>query len=214
MLTAYYSRGCDSETMFGKYKIAKSENFKKNLTDSEVEKAVKDAIERVGLSYEEVKNRSPFDLSGGQKRRVAIAGVIVTKPEILVLDEPAAGLDPLGKSEIMQLLHDLHDEWCKTVIIVSHDMDEIAENCNRAAIFSEGKTVAIGEPKNLFKDVDGIRALGLDVPFAAKLSNGLKEKNILIECDFTLADFVEKTLQFAKTKGAGACSSEGGGEDA
>ena len=189
-------------------------NFKKNLTDSEVEKAVKDAIERVGLSYEEVKNRSPFDLSGGQKRRVAIAGVIVTKPEILVLDEPAAGLDPLGKSEIMQLLHDLHDEWCKTVIIVSHDMDEIAENCNRAAIFSEGKTVAIGEPKNLFKDVDGIRALGLDVPFAAKLANGLKERNILIECDFTLADFVEKTLQFAKTRGAGACLSKGGGEDA
>lgn len=189
-------------------------NFKKNLTDSEVEKAVKEAIERVGLSYEEVKNRSPFDLSGGQKRRVAIAGVIVTKPEILVLDEPAAGLDPLGKSEIMQLLHDLHAEWCKTVIIVSHDMDEIAGNCNRAAIFSEGKTVAIGEPKNLFKDVDGIRALGLDVPFAAKLSNGLKEKNILIECDFTLADFVEKTLQFAKTKGAGACLSKGGGEDA
>ena len=189
-------------------------NFKKDLTQAETEEAVRNAIERVGLSYDEVKNRSPFELSGGQKRRVAIAGVIVTKPEILVLDEPAAGLDPLGKSEIMSLLHQLHKEWCKTVIIVSHDMDEIAENCNRAAIFSEGKTVAIGEPSALFNNVKKMTSLGLDVPFTAKIVEALKEKNILIECDYTLADFVDKTLQFAQTEGVGMRSSEGGGEDA
>ena len=189
-------------------------NFRKDLTDAETEAAVREAIETVGLPYEEVKKRSPFELSGGQRRRVAIAGVIVTKPEILVLDEPAAGLDPLGKSEIMSLLHKLHSEWCKTVIIVSHDMDEIAENCNRAVIFSEGKTVSIGAPRELFKATDKMEELGLDVPFTAKLVNALKEKNIAIECDYTLADFVEKVLQFAKTAGAGMRLNEGGGENA
>ena len=80
-------------------------------------------------------------MSGGQKRRVAIAGVIVTKPRILILDEPAAGLDPKGKNEIMELLHKLHREWCKTVIIVSHDMDEVADNCTKACVISEGRVL-------------------------------------------------------------------------
>jgi energy-coupling factor transport system ATP-binding protein len=188
-------------------------NFKKDLSEAQVEQAVREAIETVGLSYEGVKDRSPFDLSGGQKRRVAIAGVIVTKPEILVLDEPAAGLDPLGKQEIMQLLHSLHKAWCKTVIIVSHDMDEIAENCNRAAVFSEGKTVAVGTPKTLFADMEKMSALGLDVPLTAKIVDGLSEKGIAIDCDYTAKDFVEKNLLYAKTVGAGM-RSIGGGEDA
>ena len=188
-------------------------NFKKDLSEAQVEQAVREAIETVGLSYEGVKDRSPFDLSGGQKRRVAIAGVIVTKPEILVLDEPAAGLDPLGKQEIMRLLHTLHKAWCKTVIIVSHDMDEIAENCNRAAVFSEGKTVAVGTPKTLFTDMEKMSALGLDVPLTAKLVDGLNEKGIAIDCDYTAGDFVDKTLLYAKTVEAGM-RSIGGGEDA
>ena len=189
-------------------------NFNEGLTASEVERAVREAIQTVGLDYESVKNRSPFELSGGQKRRVAIAGVIVTKPEILVLDEPAAGLDPLGKEEIMQLLHKLHSSWCKTVIIVSHDMDEIAENCNRAAIFSEGNTVAVGEPRDFFDDVDKMTALGLDVPFTAKLVDQLKDKDINIDCDYTLTDFVEKILHYAKMNGAGVRLNEGGGDNA
>ena len=189
-------------------------NFKGSLTNEEIETAVREALQTVGLDYERVKNRSPFELSGGQKRRVAIAGVIVTKPEILVLDEPAAGLDPLGKEEIMQLLHKLHREWCKTVIIVSHDMDEIAENCNRAAIFSEGNTVAVSSPKAFFDDMKKMTELGLDVPFTAKLTQKLRERNIVIDCDYTLADFVEKTLSYAQNKGAGMRLNEGGGEDA
>ena len=104
-------------------------NFRKGLTEEEIKSAVRDSLIAVGLDYEEIREKSPFDLSGGQKRRVAIAGVIVTKPRILVLDEPAAGLDPMGKREMMRLLHSLHGDWCKTVIIVSHDMDEVAENC-------------------------------------------------------------------------------------
>ncbi len=178
-------------------------NFQSGLTEEEISLAVREAIETVGLDYDGIKDRSPFELSGGQKRRVAIAGVIVTKPEILVLDEPAAGLDPLGKEEIMTLLHKIHAEWCKTVIIVSHDMDEIAENCNRAAIFADGKTLAVGAPKQLFKDMDEMEALGLDVPFAAKLTAALAKKGIQIDCDYTLSNFVAKTLQYAKDKGAG-----------
>lgn len=178
-------------------------NFAPELRETEVESAVREALETVGLDYERVKNRSPFELSGGQKRRVAIAGVIVTKPQILVLDEPAAGLDPLGKEEVMALLHKIHGEWCKTVIIVSHDMDEIAENCNRAAIFSEGKIVATDTPKGLFDDVDKILSLGLDVPFTAKIAQSCREKGIELGCDYTTDDFVQKTLQKIKSVGDG-----------
>ena len=186
-------------------------NFRPDVTKEETQKAVKEALTTVGLSYDEIAKKSPFDLSGGQKRRVAIAGVIVTKPEILVLDEPAAGLDPLGKEEIMTLLHNIHRDWCKTVIIVSHDMDEIAENCTRAAIFSEGKVAAVATPKELFANVAKIEALGLDVPFTAKLTLALAEKGVDIQCDYTLADFVEKTLVYAQRNGAGTrLTTEGG----
>jgi energy-coupling factor transport system ATP-binding protein len=186
-------------------------NFQSDLTEEQVQTAVRDALNAVGLDYNEMKNRSPFELSGGQKRRVAIAGVIVTKPEILVLDEPAAGLDPLGKEEIMDLLHNIHARWCKTVIIVSHDMDEIAENCTRAAIFSEGKVLAVAEPKALFSDAEKLREKGLDIPFTAKIANALAEQGIVIGSDFTLTDFIEKTLAYAKTQGAGTQSKEEGG---
>ncbi len=178
-------------------------NFKKDISKEEVEAAVREAIERVGLDYESVKDKSPFELSGGQKRRVAIAGVLVTKPEILVLDEPAAGLDPLGKGEIMALLHALHKEWCKTVIIVSHDMDEIAENCNRAAIFSDGKTVAVGAPKDIFKDIRAMESLALDVPFITRLTALLAEKGVAIDNDFTFLSFLQNALAYAKSEGAG-----------
>lgn len=178
-------------------------NFNKNITSAEIETAVRDALETVGLSYEKVKNRSPFELSGGQKRRVAIAGVIVTKPQILVLDEPAAGLDPLGKEEIMALLHKIHGDWCKTVIVVSHDMDEIAENCNRAAIFSDGKIVVTDTPKGLFTGVDKILSLGLDVPFTAKIAQRCRQNGFAIDCDYTVTDFVQKTLQKIKNMGDG-----------
>ena len=168
------------------------------LTEQEIEKAVKEAIERVGLCYEEVKNRSPFELSGGQKRRVAIAGVLVTKPRVLVLDEPAAGLDPLGKAEIMKLLHGIHDDWCKTVIIVSHDMDEIAENCTRAAVFAGGKVVRADEVRKVFDDT--VCEAGLDLPFTAKTENALKELGVFVSSDLTRADFVKKVLEAVSEK--------------
>ncbi len=169
-------------------------NFEKGMKEEEIEAAVKDAIEVVGLDYEAVKDKSPFDLSGGQKRRAAIAGVIVTKPEILILDEPAAGLDPLGKREIMDLLHRLHGAWCKTVIIVSHDMDEIAENCTHVAVFAEGRLVYALPPKELFAKADELKELGLDVPLTSKLCHLLHEKGIDIDCDLTVDGFVRAVL--------------------
>ena len=169
-------------------------NFRKGITPEQTEAAVRDALEMVGLSYEEVKDKSPFDLSGGQKRRVAIAGVIVTRPHILILDEPAAGLDPLGKQEIMELLHKIHREWCSTVIVVSHDMDEIADNCTRAAVISEGAVADCATPRELFKKADELTSLGLDVPLTAKACAKLAESGIEIDTDFTCEDFAEKVI--------------------
>ena len=141
-----------AETVFADVAFGLKNFSKKPLPEAETETAVREALEKVGLSYKEIKDKSPFELSGGQKRRVAIAGVIVTKPKILVLDEPAAGLDPLGKEEISALLKNVHRDWCKTVIVVSHDMDEIAEECDRAAVFSCGKAVYCDSPERLFTE--------------------------------------------------------------
>ena len=178
-------------------------NFRKDMDEEARAAAVREAIETVGLRYAEVEGRSPFELSGGQKRRVAIAGVIVTKPEILILDEPAAGLDPLGKQELMELLHRIHGGWCKTVVIVSHDMDEIAENCTRAAVFSEGKVAMEGTPAEIFSRSGELFALGLDVPMTARCALRLKERGIDIQTDYTCRDFTDKVLALWKAKGGG-----------
>ncbi|MCD7728383.1 MAG: energy-coupling factor transporter ATPase [Clostridia bacterium] len=170
-------------------------NFHKDMPKEQVEESVKNALEMVGLDYNEVKDKSPFDLSGGQKRRVAIAGVIVGRPHILILDEPAAGLDPLGKQEIMELLHKIHSEWCKTVIIVSHDMDEIADNCTRAAVISRGQAVRCAAPQDLFADGKSLEELGLDIPLTAKVTQKLAESGIYIGSDFTCEDFSDKVIQ-------------------
>ena len=181
-------------------------NFASEMTEEEIKTAVKDAMETVGLSYEEYKDRSPFELSGGQKRRVAIAGVIVIKPDILILDEPAAGLDPLGKQSVMELLHKIHADWCKTVIIVSHDMDEISENCNRCAVFADGKAVAVDTPKAIFTP-EIMQKTGLELPLVKRLIDGLKERGITVNSDITSSAFVTEIL---KKAGAGTSISEGG----
>lgn len=173
-------------------------NFNKKLPAEEIETAVKQSLEIVGLNYEEVKDKSPFDLSGGQKRRVAIAGVIVTKPHILILDEPAAGLDPKGKNEIMELLHKLHREWCKTVVIVSHDMDEVADNCTKACVIADGKVFACGEPAEIFARADELSSLGLDIPLTSKITQSLTTDGIIIDSDCTVEDFTAKLAEAYK----------------
>lgn len=173
-------------------------NFYPEKTEEELKEAVYGVLSLLGIPSE-FANKSPLDLSGGQKRRVAIAGVLVTKPEILVLDEPVAGLDPVGKNELMKILHNLHGSGqVKTVIIVSHDMDEVCENCTDIAVFSNGEVVYQGKPTEVFKNAEEIKNLRLDVPVTGYLVDELKKIGVEIDCDFTRKDFVEKVANFYK----------------
>lgn len=169
-------------------------NFHPEYTEEETNKLVRYAIEAVGLDFDDVKDKSPFDLSGGQKRRVAIAGVIVNKPEVLVLDEPVAGLDPKGKDDFMALLHSLKGKFVKTIVIVSHDMDLVSEHCNQVAIFSDGEVVKQGAPKDVFASADEMSALGLELPLTVYLTQELKKNGIKIDSDLTVGDFVKAVL--------------------
>ncbi len=143
----------------------------KNLGLSKDEQAAraKQAIELVGLDYAEFAQRSPFELSGGQKRRVAIAGVIAMHPKILVLDEPTAGLDPKGKREIMKLILNIK-QLCPTVIMISHNMDEIAEYCNKIAVMKNGAVAGVYTPRELFGSRETIGSCGVALPLVTELA--------------------------------------------
>lgn len=153
-------------------------NVDKAEQDKEIEQKVRQAIEMVGLDFDEIKDKSPFDISGGQKRRVAIAGVIVTRPKILILDEPTAGLDPKGKKEIISLIHFLKKSFCPTVVMISHDMNEIAKNCSKIAVIKNGSIVCVKTPQELFSDNNIIKESGMDVPEAVKLTKMLEGKGL------------------------------------
>ena len=191
MMFQYPEHQLFAETVFEDVAFA-LKNFAPNLTEQEKAERVKSALLTVGLNYDAVKDKSPFDLSGGQKRRVAIAGVIVARPEILVLDEPAAGLDPKGKRDFLELLLSLHKDFVKTIIIVSHDMNLVSEYCTKVAVFADGKILATDTPKNIFSDVNLIAKSGLSFPLTAYLTYKLKEKGVNIDSDFTVNDFTEK----------------------
>ena len=166
-------------------------NFFPEMQQEEVIARVKKAIEMVGLNFFEIKDKSPFDLSGGQKRRVAIAGVLVTDPEILVLDEPVAGLDPQGKRELMDLLHSLMNGK-RTVIIVSHDMDEVCENCSRIAVMQNGKVIRVGTPEEVFLNEE---VQGLSKPVIAKLLTSLNDSGVCITSELNNDAFISKITQ-------------------
>lgn len=142
------------------------------LPSEEIDVRVREAIARVGLDYAEIAERSPFELSGGQKRRVAVAGVIAMRPELLILDEPTAGLDPAGKREILALLGAIK-QTCPTMIMVSHNMDEVAACCNKVAVLSEGKVVGVYPPAELFARRELISSLGLELPLVTELGQEL-----------------------------------------
>lgn len=175
-------------------------NFYPDLKKEEIVKRVGDALTAVGLNYNEVKDKTPFSLSGGQKRRVAIAGVIVTRPEVLVLDEPVAGLDPEGKRNLMKTLRELKKDFVKTIIIVSHDMDEVLENCNAAAAFSGGKAVKIGAPKEIFKDEKLVETLRLNEPVTAYIENKINENGVNFSGGVNLTDFTRDVISLIKSR--------------
>lgn len=170
-------------------------NFDKNMPKDQIEGAVRYALDLVGLDYDQIKDKSPFELSGGQKRRVAIAGVIVTRPEILVLDEPASGLDPQGKKDLFELIERLRAQFVKTVIIVSHDMDAVLENCTKVAVFDDGEVVKVGKPSEVFADEEELLKVGLDAPSTVRLTAILKEKGINIDSDYSLTGFVDGVVK-------------------
>lgn len=143
----------------------------------------KKAIETVGLDFERIKNKSPFDLSGGEKRRVAFAGVLAMEPKILVLDEPTAGLDPRGKKEILELVKKLNKEQNVAVLMVSHDMNEVYENADRVIVFRNGEVAYDTSPIELFRMESEIADMNLEVPQMAQIRNCLERYGVVLPDD-------------------------------
>lgn len=150
------------------------------LSQDEIAARVKEAIELVGLDYEAAKDRLPFELSGGQMRRVALAGVIAMRPEVLVLDEPTAGLDPKGKTEIMELAGRLK-KTCPIIIMISHNMDEVAKYCNRVAVMSDGKLYGVYSPRELFAQSELLRSLHIEPPSVTAIADGLNARGFTVD---------------------------------
>lgn len=146
------------------------------LGEEEIDRRVRTAMRRVALDYDKLAQRSVFELSGGQMRRVAIAGVLAMEPQTLVLDEPCAGLDPKGREEILGLISDLHRESGATIVMVSHSMDDVAALAERVIVMNHGKVAMDGAPREVFSRGEELRAIGLDVPQAVELAQKLREK--------------------------------------
>ncbi|QUH19908.1 energy-coupling factor transporter ATPase [Alkaliphilus sp. B6464] len=170
------------------------------LSESEVEERIKEAMEFVKLPFEELKDRSPFELSGGQRRRVAIAGVFAMKPEVLILDEPTAGLDPRTRDEILEEIKMLHSQYKNTVILVSHSMEDIAKLVDRIIVMHRGKVALIGNPREVFQQVETLESIGLGVPQISYLVRALKAKGIEIREDiFTVEEAKEEILKWIRS---------------
>ena len=164
------------------------------LSAEEIDARVRRAMEVVGLDYNEFAERSPFDLSGGEKRRAAIAGVIAMQPKILVLDEPVAGLDPAGREEILTLVKKLQREVSPTVLLVSHNMDDISVLADRIIALKDGKIVADGTPKQVFSDRALVADIGLDVPTAARLADAFIARGLPVARDVVTMDELRAEL--------------------
>lgn len=150
------------------------------LSAEEVDERVREAAEFVGID-DELLDKSPFELSGGQKRRVAIAGIIAMRPEVLVLDEPAAGLDPQGRREILGGLVKYVEKNDATVILVSHSMEDMASYCDNVVVMNHASVFRSGTVDEIFSDSDALHDIGLDVPVVAKIASALKKRGIPLE---------------------------------
>ena len=146
------------------------------LSEEEVTERVKEAMEIVGLDYEAKKDKSPFEISGGQKRRVAIAGILAMKPDILILDEPTAGLDPKGRDELFFQIKRLYEKNNITIVLISHSMEDVAKLVNRIIIMKNGHIHLDKSTKEAFSDVDDLKRVGLNVPQITELMDILRKK--------------------------------------
>lgn len=164
------------------------------ISGEEVDRRVRRAMAYVQLNYDKYANRSPFELSGGQMRRVAIAGVLAMEPKVLVLDEPTAGLDPRGRDRILSMIRDLHAEGGVTVVMVSHSMDDVARLATRMVVMSRGQLVMEGAPRDVFQQGNRMREIGLDVPAAVKLCAALRARGIELPADLYTPEEVQAAL--------------------
>ncbi len=173
------------------------------LPDEKVKERVHEALELVGLDANTMVDRSPFELSGGQMRRVAIAGVLAMQPQILILDEPTAGLDPRGRDEILDQLVSLHERKSMTVVLVSHSMEEIARVATRLIVMHDGKIIVQGSPREVFTDAQRLRSIGLGVPQVAELMQALQQRGYQVPPVALTVGEARQAILGLSAKGAG-----------
>ena len=172
------------------------------LSAEEVSNRVKKSMEMVGLDYETYKDGSPFDLSGGQKRRVAIAGVIAMEPKVLILDEPTAGLDPKGRDDILEQIKILHEKYKMTIVLVSHSMEDVGKLAERIVVMNGGKIELLGKPSEIFKEVETLERIGLAVPQVTYLMRALREKGFDVSDEvFTVEKGTQEILKALANRG-------------
>lgn len=175
------------------------------LDDAEIARRVRDAMRKVALDYDALHERSVFELSGGQMRRVAIAGVLAMEPRTLVLDEPCAGLDPRGREEILSLIRDLHRDTGATIVMVSHSMDDVASLAERVIVMNHGRVAMDGAPREVFSRGAELRAIGLDVPQAVLLADKLRERGFDVPQGVYRVEEIKAVIESIVGKGARAC---------
>lgn len=166
-----------------------------DISEEEVQERVKASMESVGLDYETYKDKSPFELSGGLKRRVAIAGVLAMEPKVLILDEPTAGLDPRGRDEILSEIKSIHENRKITVILVSHSMEDVAKIAERIIVFDKGKVFLDGEPREIFRNEDKLLGVGLGIPQITSLMRTLKKRGLDINEDAITVEEAKESLK-------------------
>ncbi|MCI7737124.1 MAG: energy-coupling factor transporter ATPase [Clostridiales bacterium] len=172
------------------------------LDEQEIARRVREAMRKVALDYDRLRERSVFELSGGQMRRVAIAGVLAMEPATLILDEPCAGLDPRGREEILSLIRNLHEEAGTTIVMVSHSMDDVASLAERVIVMNHGEVFMDGAPREVFSRGEELRGIGLDVPQAVQLAGKLRARGFAIPEGIYREEEIKAAVETLLGKGA------------
>ena len=162
------------------------------LSDEEIDERVREAIALVGLDYDEVAERSPFELSGGQKRSAALAGVVAMRPEVLILDEPTAGLDPKAHKDVLEMIKEVHRRTGNITILVSHNMSDVAELCDKIIVIDGGKLITMGSPMEVFSQGDLLKSIGLDLPPVTEICRKLGIEETILDLDTAVKKITEK----------------------
>jgi energy-coupling factor transport system ATP-binding protein len=164
------------------------------LPDDEVDRRVEQAMKMVGLDFEALRDRFPFELSGGEKRRVAMAGVIAMKPSVIVLDEPASGLDPHGRDQVLAEIQQLHQEFGFTVVLVSHSMEDVAKLARRVMVLHKAKLIADGSTRDVFGMEDVLSKAGLEAPQVTRLMQELARRNMKVRTDILTVEEAKREI--------------------